>query len=216
MVDKYIGDALMVLWNVPTPVAAHPAAACRAALACAEATRALGDSAWWRGAGLPRWRTRFGLHADSVLVGNFGAPDRLSYTAMGDGVNLAARLEGLNKVYGTTILASEAIRDAVGDAFVFREIDRVAVKGKSRAIAIFELIGAAGDAPASEEAALVQTYEAALRAARHRQFQAALTLLAAGVCAGDGPSQLLASRCRVWIAAPPADDWDGTWVADHK
>ena len=112
------------------------------------ATRALCDSTWWRGARLPPWHTRFGLHADSVLVGNFGAPDRLSYTAMGDGVNLAARLEALNKVYGTTILASQAIRQAVGSGFVFREIDCVAVKGKSRAIAIFELLGAAGDSAA--------------------------------------------------------------------
>ena len=216
MVDKYIGDALMVLWNVPSPIAAHPAAACRAALACDEATRALGDSAAWRAADLPPWRTRFGLHADSVLVGNFGAPDRLSYTAMGDGVNLAARLEGLNKAYGTTILASEAIRDAVGDAFVFREIDRVAVKGKSRAIAVFELLGVAGDPGAIGKSPLVERYESALRTARERQFQSAITLLADSDLANDGPSQVLATRCRAWLVSPPPADWDGTWVATSK
>ena len=216
MVDKYIGDALMVLWNVPAPMAGHPAAACQAALACAEATRALGTSPAWRDAGLPPWHTRFGLHTEQVLVGNFGAPDRLSYTAMGDGVNLAARLEGLNKVYGTTILASQALRDAVGGAFVFRELDRVAVKGKSRAIAIFELLGVAGDPDARAKRPLIDRYQGALSAARAREFQTALALLAAPPCADDGPSQLLAKRCRAWLAAPPPADWDGTWVATSK
>lgn len=216
MVDKYIGDALMVLWNVPSPLPAHPAAACRAALACAAATRALGTSAWWREAGLPPWRTRFGLHADTVLVGHFGAPDRLSYTAMGDGVNLASRLEGLNKVYGTTILVSQAIRDAAGDGFLFREIDRVAVKGRSQAVAIFELMGAAGDADVLERRPLIARYAAALRAARSRQFQTALALLAGPGYGGDGPSDVLASRCRAWLAAPPPADWDGSWVATSK
>lgn len=79
-----------------------------------------------------------------MLVGHFGAPERLSYTAIGDGVNLAARLEGLNKSYGTTILVSEEMRAAAGDAFVFRRVDRVAVKGKSQAGEVYELVGLAG------------------------------------------------------------------------
>ncbi|HEX2658082.1 MAG TPA: adenylate/guanylate cyclase domain-containing protein, partial [Polyangia bacterium] len=164
MVDKYIGDALMVLWNVPSPVAQHPVAACRAALACAVATRALGRSPAWRAAGLPPWHTRFGLHVDRVLVGNFGAPDRLSYTAMGDGVNLAARLEGLNKVYGTTILASEELCARAGDGFIWRQVDRVAVKGKTRAVAVYELVGLAGDDAAEARRPALADYETALQA----------------------------------------------------
>src|SRR5258708_35074780 len=78
----------------------------------------------------PPFRTRFGLHRDKVMVGHFGAPDRLSYTALGDGVNLASRLEGLNKTYGTTILASQAIRASAGDAFAFRLLDVVAGERK--------------------------------------------------------------------------------------
>jgi adenylate cyclase len=219
IVDKYIGDALMVLWNVPDPVPAHPAAACRAALECARATRTLGGSDWWRAAGLPPWRTRFGLHADRVLVGNFGAPERLSYTAMGDGVNLAARLEGLNKLYGTTILVSESIRAAVVDqGFVFREVDRVAVKGKSRAITIHELRSERPPGGASEEEIddVVHTYEAALHAAQARSFEQALELLARPECQADGPSAVLAARCRSWAGTPPPADWDGTWVASSK
>jgi len=225
IVDKYIGDALMVLWNVPGPVPAHPAAACRAALACARATRTLGGSDSWRSAGLPAglsaWRTRFGLHADRVLVGNFGAPERLSYTAMGDGVNLAARLEGLNKLYGTTILVSESIRAAVVDqGFIFREVDRVAVKGKSRAITVHELRGerTPGGSSAEEDVdgCVVRTYEAALHAAQARSFERALELLARPECAVDGPSAVLAARCRSWAGTPPPPDWDGTWVATSK
>jgi adenylate cyclase len=213
-VDKYIGDALMVLWNAPTEVADHAAAACRGALACLAATDALSASPWWREQGLPPWGTRFGLHCDRVLVGHFGAPDRLSYTAMGDGVNLAARLEGLNKVYGTTILVSEAIREAVGDAFVFRRIDRVAVKGKARGVVIHELLGAAGDARLDARRSHVEAYEAALAAAQERRFDHALSLLAP--LAGDPPSTVLARRCESWLKAPPPADWDGTWVATSK
>ena len=215
-VDKYIGDALMVIWNAPTPVAAHARAACDAALACARATAAVAESGWWRAEGLPPWRTRFGLHAARVLVGHFGAPDRLSYTAMGDGVNLAARLEGLNKAYGTTILASEDLRAQAGERFAFRLVDRVAVKGKSRGVAVYELLGLAADAEVAARAARLAPYEAALHAAWERQFARALELVAPLVAAGDGPAGVLAARCRAWLAAPPPADWDGTWVATTK
>jgi len=214
-VDKYIGDALMVLWNAPTPIEAHPAAACRAALACAAATQALNASAWWQSASLPAWRTRFGLHCDRVLVGHFGAPERLSYTAMGDGVNLAARLEGLNKLYGTTILVSGELRARAGDAFVYRLIDRVAVKGKSRAVELFELLGRADDQRVPAWRTTTAIYEAALTAAtRQRDFNGALALLAG--LPHDPPASVLAGRCRAWLASPPPPDWDGTWMATSK
>ncbi|HVZ73208.1 MAG TPA: adenylate/guanylate cyclase domain-containing protein [Polyangia bacterium] len=212
-VDKYIGDALMVMWNAPAPVESHAAAACHAALACARATAEVGASAWWRGAGLPPWRTRFGLHTGRVLVGHFGAPDRLSYTAMGDGVNLAARLEGLNKSYGTTILASEDVRAAAGDAFTFRLVDRVAVKGKSRGVAVYELLGLAADPAVAAAAARLAPHGRALEAAWARRFAEAVALVDG---LDDGPSRVLAARCRAWTAAPPPADWDGTWVATSK
>ena len=213
-VDKYIGDALMVIFNAPDPVADHAAAACRAALACAAATDEVARSPFWRQAGLAPWRTRFGLHADRVMVGHFGAPDRLSYTAMGDGVNLASRLEGLNKIYGTTILASESIRERAGRAFLFRRIDRVAVKGRGQSIVIHELLGAATDPRAAARHAALAAYEQALAAAQGRQFQQALDLLAP--LSDDGPSTVLAGRCRHWLRLPPPPEWDGTWVATEK
>jgi adenylate cyclase len=213
-VDKYIGDALMVLWNAPSPVSDHPAAACRAALACAAATRALAESAPWRNAGLAPWRTRFGLHVDRVLVGNFGAPDRLSYTAMGDGVNLAARLEGLNKVYGTTILVSDDVRVRVGAELAFRKLDRVAVKGKTRAIVVHELLGVSGDPLIAGSHARIDRYERALEATFGRRFAEAIEIL--GGARDDQPSAVLAARCRAWLVAPPPADWEGTWTATSK
>jgi adenylate cyclase len=141
-IDKFIGDSVMVLWNAPLDVPDHAARACRTALAARAALAALYASSAWEGRA--PWVTRFGLHTGTVLVGHFGAPDRMAYTALGDGVNLASRIEGQNKAYGTTILASEAARAAAGEGFVFVRRDRVAVKGKSEAVELHELIGLAG------------------------------------------------------------------------
>jgi len=208
VIDKYIGDAIMAMWNAPTPCPEHPRRACEAALACIRAAESLFASGEWKG--LPRLATRFGIHTDRVMVGHFGSPDRMSYTALGDGVNLASRLEGLNKQYGTTILVSEAVRQAAGARFEFRLLDRVAVKGKTRGIEVYELLGAAG-APAP---AAARVYERALQAYWARDFAGAAALLGAQV--EDAPSRTLLERCRRFAAAPPAPDWDGIWIATSK
>jgi adenylate cyclase len=206
-VDKYIGDAVMALWNAPEACADHAARACAAALACRAATEALFASPAWQG--LPPFYTRFGVHRDEVMVGHFGAPDRLSYTALGDGVNLASRLEGLNKSYGTQILVSEAVRQAVGDAFAFRLVDIVAVKGRSQGVSVYELLGTVAQAqPATA------SYERAFEAYQQRRFAEALGLLEA--LSHDPPSQVLASRCRQFLVAPPPPDWDGIFIAQEK
>jgi adenylate cyclase len=212
-VDKYIGDAVMAIWNAPRPCADHPVAACRAALACVARTRALFASGAWEG--LPPLVTRFGIHRDRVMVGHFGAPDRFSFTAIGDGVNLAARLEGLNKLYGTTILVSDAIeRDARG-RFAFRRIDRVAVKGKSIGVEVHELLGERDTDPARLEAA--RSYERALDAYFARDFDRALATLGERAdLADDGPTRMLAARCEALRREPPPPDWDGTFAATEK
>jgi adenylate cyclase len=206
-VDKYIGDAVMALWNVPTPCPDHPLAACRAALACQRATAALCASPEWEGS--PALHTRIGLHRDTVMVGHFGAPDRLSYTALGDGVNLASRLEGLNKQYGTSILVSEAIREAAGPAFSFRLLDLVAVKGKQRGVRIFELLGEAGPLPEA-----VRRYEQAFAAYLSRDFAGAAALLEGQP--EDPPGRALLARCRKLLEVPPGPDWNGVHVASEK
>src|SRR4051812_17113127 len=147
----------MTIWNAPEPVAQHEVMACRAALRCREAGLELARSAEWRG--LPIFETRFGLNSGEALVGHFGAHDRMNYTAIGDAVNLASRLEGLNKQYGTAIIVSESIVAKAGDEFAFRLLDHVAVKGKTRVTRIYELVGKKGEM--SEAAA---AYERAFRA----------------------------------------------------
>jgi adenylate cyclase len=207
IIDKYTGDGIMALWNAPATCADHPLRACEAVLGCLEATRRLFASADW--AGLSPWRTRFGIHRAEVSVGHFGAPDRMSYTAMGDGVNLAARLEGLNKQYGTYILVSAAVADEARAAFAFRRLDRVAVKGKQQGVEVFELLGRKSPRPAA-----IDRYEAALDHYFHRQFEAALAVLGDG--GDDGPSRVLVARCHRLLAEPPPPDWNGVYVAPEK
>jgi adenylate cyclase len=138
-IDKYIGDAVMAFWNAPDPVDDHSACACRAVIACRRALAGLYASPEWGGA--PALVTRFGLHRDRVLVGHFGAPTRLAYTALGDGVNVAARLESECKRHGVTALASASVVGAAGAAFDFRPIDRVTVRGKREPVLVYELAG---------------------------------------------------------------------------
>jgi adenylate cyclase len=209
VIDKYIGDAVMAVWNAAAPCNAHETKACRAVIACQEAAQALFGSPAWDGR--PALVTRFGIHRDRVMVGHFGAPDRMSFTALGDGVNLASRLEALNKQYGTRVIASEAVYERARDAFAFRLLDRVAVKGKTRGVRVYELLGPAG---AGAPAAHVQIYEQALAAYWSRDFEGALALLREST--GDPPSAVLAERCRACLRDPPAADWDGTFVSAHK
>jgi len=209
IIDKYTGDGVMALWNTPNPLAEHSRHACEAALRCREATTALFASLAW--GGLPAWHTRFGIHRAEVSVGHFGAPDRMSFTAMGDGVNLAARLEGLNKQYGTSILVSATVAHEVRDDYLLRRLDRVAVKGKREGVEVYELVGRSGPSAKSD---VLAAYEAALSAYFARRFEPALELLADN--AEDRPSQVLANRCHHFLATPPPPEWNGVYVATEK
>jgi adenylate cyclase len=207
--DKFIGDAVMALWNAPTPVERHAERGCQAILACKEATADLYRSAGW--AGLPPLVTRFGLHTDRVLVGHFGAPERMSFTAMGDGVNLASRLEALGKQYGVTALVSDSVVAAAGERFSFRRIDRVAVKGKTKAVLVYELVGLSG----ASRPSFIDAYEAALDDYGLRRFEAAMTRLEPHL-EDDPPSRVLFDRCRILAEHPPPEGWDGVFVATSK
>jgi adenylate cyclase len=210
VVDKYVGDAVMAVWNAVRPCADHPEKACRAALACRDALRKLYESPEW--GGRPPLLTRFGLHVAQVMVGHFGAPERMSFTVLGDGVNLASRLEGLNKQYGTTILVSEAVRLAASSGFAFRLLDKVAVKGRREGVRVYELLGDSEAAAVST--GVVAAYERALEAYWRRDSDAALALLESQ--SDDAPSRVLAERCRLFRTAPPPANWDGVYVATDK
>ena len=147
-VDKFIGDAIMAIWNAPADDPDHAAHACAAALAFLRANDRLNTEfereAW------PAYRTRIGLHTGDAVVGNIGSEDRMNYTALGATVNLAARLEGLNKNYGTSILVSAALKQRVGARFHFRSVDRINPKGFAEAFEVYELRCASGEEDARE------------------------------------------------------------------
>jgi len=136
-VDKFIGDAVMAIWNAPALDANHVINGCEAILACRGAVDRLNTR--FECEGWPAYRTRFGLHVGSVVVGNIGSSERMNYTALGTSVNLAARLQLLNKVYGTTALVSEAIKLRASAEFLFRSVDRISPKGFAEKFPIFEL-----------------------------------------------------------------------------
>jgi adenylate cyclase len=206
-IDKFIGDSVMAFWNAPEPVPDNATLACRAILECRTALAALYASPRW--AGVPGFETRFGLHHCVASVGHFGAPERFNYTAIGDGINLASRLERLNKHYGTSVIVSGAVR-AAATGFLFRHLDRVSVKGKTQSLDIYELIGdAAAPAPAH-----LAVYERALDAWLEGDFQRALAL--AETEPGDPPSLFLAARCRAYISSPPVGEWDGVYIFETK
>jgi adenylate cyclase len=139
-VDKFIGDAVMVFWNAPNPQPDHVERACRAALAGKVASERL--NAQFEAEGLQPFFTRFGIHVGEAVVGNLGSAERMNYTALGSTANLASRLEGLNKEYGTAILASEDVYLRARDCFRFKEIGSVIAKGMTKATRIYELLGA--------------------------------------------------------------------------
>jgi adenylate cyclase len=147
-VDKFIGDAIMAIWNAPADDPDHAAHACAAALAFQCANRRL--NAEFEREGWPAYRTRCGLHTGDAVVGNIGSEDRMNYTALGATVNLAARLEGLNKNYGTSILVSSALRQRVVARFLFRSVDRISPKGFAEAFEIYELRCERGEGDAED------------------------------------------------------------------
>jgi class 3 adenylate cyclase/ABC-type nitrate/sulfonate/bicarbonate transport system substrate-binding protein len=144
-VDKFIGDGVMAFWNAPVQRADHIIRACAGALRAARRMERVNDA--WEAEGRPRIRIRIGLNCANVLVGNVGSTARLNYTALGDGVNVAARLEGINKVFGTTICISDSIYDQVQNEILARPLKRVQVKGRKTEFMIYELLGlrASGD-----------------------------------------------------------------------
>jgi adenylate cyclase len=141
-IDKFIGDGVMAFWGAPSLLEDHAWRACVAALRIQRGMDVLNDS--WRAEGARPLRVRIGIHSDAVLVGNIGSLERMSYTVMGDGVNIAARLEGINKEFRTGICISHAVFKEAGERLCVRPIDEVAVKGRRSLIPIYELLGVYG------------------------------------------------------------------------
>lgn len=213
--DKYIGDSVMAFWGAPVDLDDHAYHACLSAVTAQDRLASLARQ--WESKGKTRFATRIGIHTDEVVVGNMGYEERLNYTVVGDGVNLASRLEGLNKFYGTSTLVSHATQELVRDRFEFRCVDRVAVKGKTAGVDVFELLALKGDLPVNLRK-LMDVYENGLVAYFGRDWKFALqhfnTVLK--YRPSDGPSQVLAARCRRFMVQSPLETWNLIWECYTK
>jgi adenylate cyclase len=212
-IDKYIGDAIMAEFGAVVPDPDHAKNACAAALELQRQDFKYGHD---RPGGALDFITRVGINTGRMVVGLVGGHHR-NFTAIGDSVNLASRLEGANKVYGTRIMVSESTANLVKDSFVIRELDYLTVKGKTKPIRIFELVGEKGQVPA-DRMAYVDAFHAALKLYHGRSFAEAKAAFQKLTSPED--PQLAAEeyihRCETFIATPPPADWDGVYQLKSK
>ncbi len=214
-VDKYIGDAIMAFWGAPHDIHDQAWLACQTALANQSALVQLRGS--WGDVGRPLFSARIGIHTGEAVVGNFGSENRLDYTAIGDSVNLASRLEGLNRLYGTNILLSQDTVSETRDRIVARKIDRVAVKGRSEGVTIYELIGLP-EKGTNHTLKKIEDYEAALELYFNSKFSEAISGFQELVDGNrdDGPSSVMLERSQWYLENPPPESWGGIHIVESK
>jgi adenylate cyclase/guanylate cyclase len=211
-VDKYIGDSIVAVFGAPADDPDHAANAARAALDCCARLTELNDSsATLRECKLAQ---RIGINSGDALVGNFGSQRRFNYSVMSDAVNLASRLEGANKFYGTTIIASEATVALAGDAFAWRELDAVRVKGRSQSLTIYQLLAQSTGLAASRQA-VVADYAQGLAHWRARDFALAATCFHRSA-AIDLPALLFHARALELAENPPGEEWEPIRTLQEK
>lgn len=211
--DKFIGDAVMAFFGAPLSYRNNAENACLCALESMQKLEELNQN--FQAQGFPQLQMGIGINTGEMSVGNMGSETLQNYTVVGDSVNLASRLESLNKEYGTSILIGPETRNEIGGLFVCREIDRVTVKGKTETITIHELIART---PASEiTAAWLQAYTQARALYLERSFAEAKTAFEKCILLNsqDRTSLVFADRCRSYIETPPAADWNGVHHFDR-
>jgi adenylate cyclase len=213
--DKFIGDAIMAFWNAPLDQPKHALLACRAAVGqmalLPELHRRFGDKGW------PIVEFRIGLNTGPAVIGNMGSSTHRNFTAVGDTVNLASRLEGANKMFGTRILISESTLQAAKDDIEVRELDFLRVKGKTQPIRVYELL-ALKNGVSPEKKKTVSLFTEGLALYRDRRFTDATAKFFESLKTSpdDKPSQIYIKRCEQFLAAPPPRDWDGVYVMTSK
>jgi adenylate cyclase len=210
-IDKFMGDAVMAFWGAPTAQPDHALLCCRAALLCGQAIKAAGIA---DDTGQPL-QTRIGINSGRMLVGNIGSELRLNYTVIGDTVNVASRLEGANKQYGTQILIGAETQRLVGNAVITREIDSIAVYGRTEGFAVYELIGLSDQ---TSNHPWLADYEDGLAKYRHRDFASAIRSFKAvlSMRPHDGPAALMVDRCRSLIQSGTDDTWSSVATQNSK
>jgi adenylate cyclase len=214
-VDKFNGDDVMAFWGAPTPVDNPALCACTSAVRSQEALVTMHRE--WAQHGKPLLGASFGIATGDVIVGNVGSRTRMNYTVIGDAVNLASRLQGLNKFYETSILIGQNTMSEAGDGIVTRLVDFVAVAGRERAASVYELMGLKDEVHA-DDLRIAALHNEAMAHYQARQFVEAAdgfrTVVA--VREKDGPARILLKRCLEYVKDPPGEDWDGSYRADAK
>ncbi len=214
-VDKFEGDAIIAFFGAPNVLPNQAQTAC---LTCVEMQNRLVELRQkWKSEGRPELFMRIGLCTGPAVVGNMGSASRMDYTMMGDTVNTAARLEGVNKIYGNYTLMCENTYQKAQNSITAREIDAIKVVGKTVPITIYEIVGKP-DEMTEHQAQTIGFYAKGLTAYRRRKWGEALKYFQAAlkITPMDGPSLALAARCRAYQTSPPAEDWDGAYVMQTK
>ena len=214
-IDKYEGDAIIAFFGAPMDDPDHASQCCLMALDMAEKLAELQDK--WEAEGRPRLAVRMGINTGTMVVGNMGSDMRMDYTVMGDAVNLAARLEGANKEYGTSIMISEYTYASCRDDVEVRQLDAIRVVGKEEAVVVYELLGRKGELSSSQQEMLV-AYNEGLALYKQRQWRPAVELFAGILEASpdDGPALTYMERCLDYQIRPPGKNWDGVYILKTK
>lgn len=210
LIDKYEGDAIMAFWGAPIPQEDHAARACYAALDNQHRLAELRKE--FAAAGLPPVYSRIGINTGEMIIGNMGSSKRFDFTVIGDNVNLASRLEGAGKEYGTGIIISEATFSQAADRVEVRELDFLQVKGKEIPVRIYELLSRKG-ALEDKMKEVRDHFETGLAHYRRREWESALEAFRRALAASpdDGPSRTYIRRCEEFLENPPPDDWNGVY-----
>ena len=210
VVDKYIGDAIMAFWGAILEQKNHAELACETSLEMQEKLAEL-NKKW----ALEKWpviKIGIGLNTGDAIIGNMGSYKRFDYTAIGDNINLGSRLEGLTKQYKVGILASEMTRKKAGEGFVFRKIDLVQVKGRTKPIWIYELVCRKNEITNSIQER-IHTYEQGIELYLEKKWDKAIKEFEK---INDASSQEFITRCTAFKKNPPSSTWDGVWVMKSK
>jgi adenylate cyclase len=214
-VDKFIGDSIMAFWGAPTPNPDHAPSACRAALLCQQRLGHLREQ--WKQAGKPLFFQRIGLYTGEVIVGNIGSETRMNYTVIGNAVNIASRLEGLNKYYATQIIIGQSTCELAKEEFVVRPLDLVSVVGSTKGIRIYELLGEKKNT-GEKEVQVAELCANGLEQYLHWRWNEATEHYknVLELSPGDRPAMIMLERCKYYLENPPPHDWTGIHAIESK